>query len=98
MTNHFLTIRTAALAVCLITLSLLSPIKSRLAIVPIVKPAMPEAFGKLPMSFEANRRQADSGVKLLAHEVGYSLSPKATEAVHQSGARSRRLNFILECL
>ena len=49
-----------------------------------------EAYGKLPLNFEANNGQTDSRVKFLARGAGYSLFLTATEAVlnlHRSGQR-----------
>ena len=45
------------------------------------KPQMIEAYGKLPMAFEANQGQADSAVKFLARGSGYTLFLAANEAV-----------------
>jgi hypothetical protein len=39
-----------------------------------------QAYGKLPMSFEANEGQAPDGVKFVARGQGYSLALTATEA------------------
>lgn len=38
-------------------------------------------YGKLPLAFEANRGQADPGVKFLSHGAGYSLFLTGSEAV-----------------
>ena len=40
-----------------------------------------EAYGKLPINFEANRGQTDESVKFLARGRGYNLYLTATEAV-----------------
>src|SRR5437870_1576493 len=40
-----------------------------------------EAYGKLPISFEANHGQTDPEVKFLSRGNGYSLFLTATEAV-----------------
>ena len=40
-----------------------------------------EAYGKLPLSFEANQGQTDSNVKFLSRGSGYSLFLTANEAV-----------------
>src|ERR1044071_7181223 len=40
-----------------------------------------EGYGKLPMSFEANRGQTDARVKFLARGDGYSLFLTSSEAV-----------------
>jgi len=46
-----------------------------------VKPALLEAYGKLPLSFEANDGQADPQVKFLSRGRGYTLFLTSTEAV-----------------
>ncbi len=51
------------------------PVQARLA----------EAYGKLPMSFEVNRGQADSRVKFLARGSSYKLLLTSTEAVLSLG-------------
>jgi hypothetical protein len=51
-----------------------------------------EAYGKLPLSFEINRGQADSRVKFLSRGSGYSLFLTRNEAVlslKKSGVRSQ---------
>src|SRR5437773_1443776 len=40
-----------------------------------------EAYGKLPLSFEANQGQTDSKIKFLSHGSGYSLFLTSNEAV-----------------
>jgi hypothetical protein len=40
-----------------------------------------EAYGRLPLSFEANQGQADSQVKFLSHGSGYSLFLTGSESV-----------------
>jgi hypothetical protein len=40
-----------------------------------------EAYGELPLSFEANHGQSDPRVKFLSHTKGYTLFLTATEAV-----------------
>lgn len=40
-----------------------------------------ETYGKLPLSFEANRGQSEAQVKFLSHGGGYSLLLTSTEAV-----------------
>jgi hypothetical protein len=50
-----------------------------------------EAYGKLPLSFEANRGQADSRVNFLSRGRGYSLLVTATEAVLQLSIADCRL-------
>jgi len=44
-------------------------------------PALVEAFGKLPMSFEANSGQTDGNVKFVARGHGYSLFLTSKEAI-----------------
>src|ERR1700677_1310426 len=41
----------------------------------------PSNYGKLPLSFEANRGQTDSSVQFLAHGQGYTLFLRKGEAV-----------------
>ena len=48
---------------------------------PAVADQLRQAYGQIPLSFEANQGQADSAVKYLAHGQGYSLSLTATDAV-----------------
>src|ERR1700688_4607580 len=51
---------------------------------PSLQPAKPElmnAYGKLPLSFEANQGQTDSQVKFLSRGSGYALYLTPTEAV-----------------
>src|SRR5262245_46863710 len=43
--------------------------------------AAKDAYGKLPLSFEANRGQADGRVMFLSRGSGYSLFLTATEAI-----------------
>lgn len=45
------------------------------------RPRVSEAYGKLPLSFEANRGRTDNRVKFLSRANGYSLFLTATEAV-----------------
>ena len=45
------------------------------------KPQLVEAYGKLPLSFEANHGQADSRVNFLSRGSGYTLFLSPTEAV-----------------
>jgi Beta-propeller repeat len=52
-----------------------------------------EAYGKLSLSFEANRGQADRRVKFLSRGKGYSLFLTATEAVLQLSIADRRLSI-----
>ena len=40
-----------------------------------------EAYGKVPLQFEANRGQADDAVRFLAHGAGYSLYLAPEEAM-----------------
>ncbi len=48
---------------------------------PATGSAAPASFGQLPLTFEANRGQADSQVQFLAREPGYTLFLTGTEAV-----------------
>ena len=48
-----------------------------------VKPQLIEAYGKLPLAFEANQGQVDEQVKFLTRGSGYQLNLTATEAVLQ---------------
>src|SRR5262245_12652220 len=45
------------------------------------KATVQTAYGKLPLSFEANQGQSDAQVKFLSHSRGYSISLAPTEAV-----------------
>src|SRR5437879_12199418 len=45
------------------------------------KPQVLAAYGKLPLSFEANQGQADPQVKFLSRGSGYTLFLTSTEAV-----------------
>src|SRR5439155_7748349 len=49
-----------------------------------------ESYGKLPLSFEANRGQMDSDVKLFSRGGGYGMFITPTEAVLSLGSGSRR--------
>jgi hypothetical protein len=49
--------------------------------VPIVKKQVVETYGKLPLSFEANRGQTDAQVKFLSRGPGYTLFLTPGEAV-----------------
>lgn len=46
-----------------------------------LKARVSEAYGKLPLSFEANQGQSDPQVKFLSRGKGYTLSLTSTEAV-----------------
>src|SRR5205823_1636095 len=48
-----------------------------------------EAYGKLPLSFEANRGQMDSDVKFFSRGSGYSIFLTPTEAVLSLSSGSR---------
>ena len=51
-----------------------------------------EAYGRLPLSFDANRGQADAQVKFHSRGTGYSLFLTSTEAVlelQESGVRRK---------
>src|SRR5437867_6484040 len=49
-----------------------------------------ESYGKLPLSFEANRGQMDSDVKFFSRGGGYGIFITATEAVLSLGSGSRQ--------
>jgi sugar lactone lactonase YvrE len=61
-------------AVCLVQTASLAQLPS------VAKPAV-EAYGRLPLSFEANQGQADPEVRFLSRGNGYSLFLTGTEAV-----------------
>jgi hypothetical protein len=62
---------------------------SRTSLEPARRPAMLDAaFGKLPLSFEANRGQLDARVRFMARGPGYALFLTPTEAVLDLRARS----------
>jgi len=48
---------------------------------PLTTPQVARAYGKLPLSFEANRGQTDSRVKFLSRGAGYTLFLTPREAV-----------------
>jgi hypothetical protein len=52
-----------------------------LAAVPSAQPQLVAAYGKLPLSFEANQGQTDASVKFVSRGRGYALFLTATEAV-----------------
>lgn len=57
-----------------------------------------QAYGKLPLTFEANQGQTDSQVKFLSRGTGYMLFLTSTEAVvvlTKAEARARRDRFHL---
>jgi hypothetical protein len=62
----------------------------------VTKPAITRDLGKLPMSFEENRGQADENVRFLSRGNGYGLYLTAREAIlalhkpHPAAARNRR--------
>src|SRR5947207_7706163 len=55
---------------------------------PIAPEKLKEAYGALPLSFEANQGQVDRRVKYLARGSGYSLFLTPTEAVFSMSAAS----------
>jgi hypothetical protein len=60
------------------------------------QPRLAEAYGKLPLSFEINKGQADSQVKFLSRGSGYSLFLTGNEAVlalRKPGVRSQDSGF-----
>jgi hypothetical protein len=62
---------------------------SQTALERVSRPAkLDAAFGKLPLSFEANRGQLDARVRFMARGPGYSLFLTSTEAVLDLRARS----------
>jgi hypothetical protein len=54
-----------------------------------------EAYGRIPLSFEANRGQADGAVNFLARGAGYTLLLKPTEAVF-TFSQTKPLRMTLE--
>ncbi len=48
---------------------------------PVIKAQISEAYGKLPLTFEANEGQVDSQVQYLSRGAGYNLFLTGTEAV-----------------
>jgi hypothetical protein len=57
-----------------------------------------EAYGRIPLSFEANRGQTDESVNFLARGAGYALFLKPTEAVfvlHRADASTRKASTAL---
>ena len=50
-----------------------------------------EAFGRLPLSFEANRGQADESINFLARGPGYTLALSPTEAAFALAPQSSQL-------
>ena len=72
-------------AVATTLLQIKSPLKNghagRTGIPPVANARIVEAYGKLPLSFEANQGQTNSDVKFLSRGSGYSLFLTSTEAV-----------------
>ena len=67
------------------------PLVSQSAILPGTERRFFEAFGKLPLRFEANRGQTDPEVKFLSRGPGYGLFLTSTEAViHLQGTEDKR--------
>ena len=56
---------------------------------PAVEARLVAAYGKLPLSFEANSGQADNSVRFLSHGRGYTVSLTGTEADVCFGAPER---------
>ena len=61
---------------------------------PALQPRLVESYGRLPLSFEANRGQTDSQVKFLSRGRGYTMFLTQNEAVlslrsQKSGVRSQ---------
>src|SRR6185503_3340875 len=48
---------------------------------PATRMRLSEAYGRLPLAFEANRGQADTRVKFLSRGIGYSLLLTSSEAI-----------------
>ena len=59
----------------------LPPVPAQRRAAPTSHARIAEAYGRLPLSFEANRGQADAAVKFLSRGPGYSLFLTSTEAV-----------------
>src|ERR1039458_6200955 len=72
-------------AVATTLLQIKSPLKNghagRTGIPSVANARIVEAYGKLPLSFEANQGQTDSEVKFLSRGSGYSLFLTSNEAV-----------------
>ena len=49
-----------------------------------------DTYGKLPLAFEANQGQAESGVRFLAHSNGYTLYLTATDSVLALGNQANQ--------
>src|SRR5205814_1691542 len=58
---------------------------------PATKARLSEAYGKLPLSFEANHGQTDPSVKFISRGQGYNLYLTGTEAVLQLRNADSRL-------
>lgn len=75
----------------LISLSLITTFVAAQALAQQIKPdetkriELNQAYGKLPLSFEANQGQTDPQVKFLSRGNGYSLFLTPTEAVAGNG-------------
>lgn len=64
-----------------VALSASTPARVSTPIPPTSKSRLSEAYGKLPLRFEANHGQTDGRVKFLSRGTGYGLYLTATEAV-----------------
>jgi hypothetical protein len=85
---QFTTHSTAAFVCCLLlVLGILAPADavaqqtSLAKLNPGGEARISESYGKLPLSFEVNKGQADRNVRFLTHGSGYALSLNSTEAV-----------------
>ncbi len=58
-----------------------SQVSSSISVAPEARARVVESYGKLPLSFEANRGQSDSQVKYLSRGQGYTLFLTDNEAV-----------------
>src|SRR2546425_915295 len=76
----------------------LAPGTLHAAAAPDGKAAVQEAYGKLPLSFEANRGQTDPQVKFLSRGPGHMLFLTPTEAVLVLSKREGPAKGILESL
>ena len=61
--------------------SVSGPVLSSIQVSPAIRAHVSETYGKLPLSFEANRGQSDAQVKFLSRGQGYTLFLTNDEAV-----------------
>jgi hypothetical protein len=64
--------------------------------VPRTSSQVREAYGKLPLSFEANRGQADGAINFLARGAGYTLALSPTKAVFALAHREHKKSATLD--